>query len=269
MKTTRIGLFASVLAGATLLAGQAGAATVSANFISSFGGSAAGNVQVGDPLLGGPTPLRGSGGLFTFQRTGGDAPPLVGTAPGQFIGICLELSENVHPTATYNFGALEDAPDKGSWAPTMAGAGMHGTRADDMRYLLGRVFPKFDGAIINTTVAGITPQQAARALQLVVWEIANEKYDLFGYSLANGYMQINTPDATIKARQQADAWLALLSGAVTGGWTKLNNIYSIINQKVPGQDFVVQVVPIPAAAWLLGSGLLGLFGIARRRKVAA
>jgi hypothetical protein len=30
----------------------------------------------------------------------------------------------------------------------------------------------------------------------------------------------------------------------------------------------VQVVPIPAAAWLFGSGLLGLIGIARRKKAA-
>ena len=30
----------------------------------------------------------------------------------------------------------------------------------------------------------------------------------------------------------------------------------------------VQVVPIPAAAWLFGSGLLGMIGIARRKKAA-
>jgi peptidyl-prolyl cis-trans isomerase A (cyclophilin A) len=30
----------------------------------------------------------------------------------------------------------------------------------------------------------------------------------------------------------------------------------------------VTAVPVPAAAWLFGSGLLGLFGVARRRKIA-
>lgn len=36
----------------------------------------------------------------------------------------------------------------------------------------------------------------------------------------------------------------------------------------PGSGFGQAVVPIPAAVWLFGSGLLGLFGIARRKKTA-
>jgi hypothetical protein len=30
----------------------------------------------------------------------------------------------------------------------------------------------------------------------------------------------------------------------------------------------VSTVPVPAAAWLFGSGLLGLVGVARRKKVS-
>jgi hypothetical protein len=33
-------------------------------------------------------------------------------------------------------------------------------------------------------------------------------------------------------------------------------------------DFVLSTVPIPAAVWLFGSGLLGLIGVSRRKKVA-
>jgi hypothetical protein len=36
----------------------------------------------------------------------------------------------------------------------------------------------------------------------------------------------------------------------------------------PGSDFGQAVVPVPAAVWLFGSGLLGLAGIARRKKAA-
>jgi len=33
-----------------------------------------------------------------------------------------------------------------------------------------------------------------------------------------------------------------------------------------GLDITTSVVPVPAAAWLFGSGLLGLVGVARRKK---
>ena len=35
---------------------------------------------------------------------------------------------------------------------------------------------------------------------------------------------------------------------------------------LPGSDFGPAAVPVPAAVWLFGSGLLGLVGIARRKR---
>jgi hypothetical protein len=40
------------------------------------------------------------------------------------------------------------------------------------------------------------------------------------------------------------------------------------NSAVGLSGFVQQVIPIPAAVWLFGSGLLGLIGVARRKKAA-
>jgi hypothetical protein len=42
----------------------------------------------------------------------------------------------------------------------------------------------------------------------------------------------------------------------------------IVAMFAEGEIDVVSPVPIPAAVWLFGSGLLGLIGIARRKKAA-
>jgi hypothetical protein len=51
--------------------------------------------------------------------------------------------------------------------------------------------------------------------------------------------------------------------------------FAWIQKKAVGSEIIVStsefppaIVPIPAAAWLFGSGLLGLIGIARRKKAA-
>lgn len=45
------------------------------------------------------------------------------------------------------------------------------------------------------------------------------------------------------------------------------NQYAITFGEIGGFDFVVDIapVPVPAAVWLFGSGLLGLIGLARRK----
>lgn len=51
-------------------------------------------------------------------------------------------------------------------------------------------------------------------------------------------------------------------GTTTGAWPAVNYNYNL-------QSVSVSQVPLPAGAWLLGSGLLSLVGMARRRRAVA
>jgi len=66
----------------------------------------------------------------------------------------------------------------------------------------------------------------------------------------------------------------LTSGRVEGGFTGINGFsigQSLLGQTFSGSNGIAKVgavVPVPAAVWLFGSGLLGLAGIARRKTQA-
>jgi hypothetical protein len=71
--------------------------------------------------------------------------------------------------------------------------------------------------------------------------------------------------------------LCTLTDCTAEGWevltwaTDINNNGDIVGHGTIGGEthaFLIQAVPIPSAIWLFGSGLLGLVGIARRRKAA-
>lgn len=51
-------------------------------------------------------------------------------------------------------------------------------------------------------------------------------------------------------------------------WIEPNGISDDSSEPFRGSYLVRSEVPVPAAAWLFGSGLLGLIGIARTKKVA-
>jgi hypothetical protein len=55
---------------------------------------------------------------------------------------------------------------------------------------------------------------------------------------------------------------------INAGSTGYPNTFTNFDVRVSGGDVSFEVVPVPAAAWLFGSGLLGLIGVAGRKKAA-
>lgn len=213
----------------------------------------------------------GGAGRFTFDRdaltNGGDEyqgilnvnggpDDLVGD-DDVFYGFCLEPNQYLLDPETYNVVDLEDAPKNGF--------GPMGERADDLRLLFGNVYPDFSQAI-DTLIA--------KALQIAVWEIANENgsaiYDVINDGMGDiGVFWVNNQ---VAARTEAQKWLDEINLVNAGGgtWTAMTtNLVALSDVGENNQDYVVQVVPLPAAAWLFISAIVGAGAIGRRRKNAA
>jgi len=188
------------------------------------------------------------GGAFNFTRTGGTfAHDLLPNTPaGHFIGICIDTAESITVGNTYTWEV-----DDLSKAPVDALPQMGAIKAADIALLIGGVL---NGQLANA--AALTDTQA-KILQWAIWEIVNETSGTYG---------LDTGSWLRGSSATADGWLANLNNGNPLGWVPAQNLYALVNNSV--QDFLVQT-PIPAAAWLLGSGLLGLFGIGRRRRSVA
>ena len=56
----------------------------------------------------------------------------------------------------------------------------------------------------------------------------------------------------------------LVIGVLGDQWTGADG-FTVLNPTFSGATIAINAVPVPAAVWLFGSGLLGLVGVARRR----
>lgn len=81
-----------------------------------------------------------------------------------------------------------------------------------------------------------------------------------GWQLDLSTLTIDPNSTTEKLKLNGTGWLFGDSGEVAATWTFSANSASSYSMSV-----TATVVPVPAAVWLFGSGLLGLVGIARRR----
>jgi hypothetical protein len=189
-----------------------------------------------------------NGGVFNFTKiaagTTFTTPLLTNSPAGDFIGFCLDLGQFVDSPVLYKVQDLTDAP--------VPGTKITAAKATDLAKLVGGVL----AGSFNNVATILDSNLKASAFQLAVWEIVNETggtYDSAAGSFIKG-------DGTVQTL--ANTYLSSIVGA-----TAASGLFALTNDGK--QDFMVQVVPIPAAAWLLGSGLLGLFGLARRKQVAA
>jgi hypothetical protein len=214
------------------------------------------------------------GGVFRFSRDNADSldtftGTLVdnknilvnNTVVNTFIGVCLEIGENVQTTKlTYTIRDVADAPVTASQDGTPMGA----QRAASVAKLVQLAF---GGYLSNALTAGAN---TVLAFQMALWELSIDRSGL-SYDLTTGWQYTGAGASNTTAFGDAQSWLSQLwNDRNSNALPQAANLFAMTrgNPQSTAQDMLVQT-PIPAAAWLLGSGLLGLFGIARRRRTVA
>jgi hypothetical protein len=194
---------------------------------------------------------------------------LPGLADNKFAAWCIEPQEFAESGAKlFNVNTLEQAPVVGS-GNTMGDRGSVlgvGTRADDMRRLFGGVYEFANNTFSNVNAGlGLSAQDVRTAFQLSVWEIANETALSYNVAASNGIFFLSSGGGPNSANVvlQANAWLGNLAN-----YHPEAGLYALVrnpDDTPNGQDFIVKAVPIPAAAWLFGSAILGTVALGRRK----
>jgi hypothetical protein len=212
--------------------------------------------------------LNGGGGKISFDRqalTSGTefsgtlnsngGPTNLGGSDDVFYGFCIEPTEWLVSQHTYNVVDLTDAPNNG------VSGRMSAENAKDLSLLFGAVLPDFSATISN---------QTAIALQIAVWEIANEgSVNGDSYDVTGGNFVVNNSYSDPSALGIAQGWLEqIMADEFQVQAQGLVALVDTDSRDQRGQDFVVQVaaVPLPGAVWLFGSAILGAGIVSRRKK---
>jgi len=195
----------------------------------------------------------GNGGEFTLQVDSDLIPVLnnysaltsnQGNTRNTFQSFCLELNEDIKPYTTYNV-AISNAAKAGGYGAVNG--------ADPISMGTAWLYSQFaKGTLSGYDFAGLEPDREASAsiLQYAIWWLEDEK----AYDAGNIFIQ-----AAIAMFGDAAAAKADSNGAFN---VMVLNLTDITNGALRQDQLVV--VPIPAAVWLFGTGLIGLVGVRRR-----
>ncbi|UHD16252.1 VPLPA-CTERM sorting domain-containing protein [Thiocapsa bogorovii] len=237
------------LAGALAFSGQAAADTVTATYGGMTQTRGVGYSVVLPPTGSPQTTKTGNTttGIFNFSAAEG---PILTYGTDQFVTFCIDLDDTAQTgSRTWDVVGLANAPD------STAGP-MGDVKAASLAKLLGAAITS---GVLNDA-RNLTDVQK-QALQLAIWEVVHEGQTNasgeFVYDITGGSMKI-TSGLTTGVLNQATAYLNAMSTATAmGGLVALTS--------TANQDFIGQV-PIPAAAWLFGSALLGIAALGRRNR---
>ena len=192
---------------------------------------------------------RRSAGILNVRAVSGPSH-FFGAGNDEFVSFCIDLPDPIRTgdTVTWDVVSLAQALDV-TLGP------MGAKKASDRTTLLGRAITS---GVLN--YARDILRTHKQALQIAVWEVVNENR-LKGHAFHSGDAAFSGLASGVGT--QVDSYLAGIAGAAA--MQGLVGPASDTKQDDIGQTPISQV-PIPPAAWLFGSAMVGAVALGRRRK---